>query len=269
MASAQRIYYINTLNKLEGSNENFSYTVGIPEHQLYNRVVVLSASIPNSFYLIQDDFNTFTIREDGVDTAVTIPPGNYSAKVFALVLVPLMNTASPNGWIYSVSLPNQNIEASTGKFTYNVTGNLSQPAIICTDQVNEQLGFAVNSVNTFIDSKLISATTVNFVAESTLFLHSDVSDAGDSDVLQEIYTNNTQSLSYISYQCTTPELYSKALSTRSSSVFHFSLTNEKGQLLNLHGVDMQITLCLYKKDDTNDRISAYIGHRVFSQDKEN
>ena len=74
MASAQRIYYINTLNKLEGANENFSYTLGIPEHQLYNRVVVLSASVPNSFYLIQDDFNTFILSENGTDTVITITP---------------------------------------------------------------------------------------------------------------------------------------------------------------------------------------------------
>ena len=262
MTSQHRLYYINTLNKLEGSNENFSYTVGIPEHENYDRVVVLNASIPNTFYLIQEGINTFTLRENGVDTIITIPPGNYSAKVFALVLVPLMNAASPNVWIYSMALPNQNLEASTGKFTYTVTGNSSQPAIVCTNKVNEQLGFAVNSVNNFVDNKLESATTVNFIPESTLFIHSNISSAGDSDVLQEIYANNTQTLSCISYQCTAPELYSKALSTRLSSVFHFSLTNEKSQLLNLHGVDMQITLCLYKKDDTNDRIAAYIGHKV-------
>jgi len=34
------------------------------------------------------------------------------------------------------------------------------------------------------------------------------------------------------------------------------------QLLDLHGVDRQITLCVYQKDDTNERINAYIGHKV-------
>jgi hypothetical protein len=112
---------------------------------------------------------------------------------------------------------------------------------------------------------LSSLTTVNFGAESTLFIHSDISDNGDSDVLQEIYAGNTQSLSYITYQCSTPDLYSKALQTNQSSVFRFSLTNEKKQLLNLHGVNMQLTICLYKKDDTNELIRKYIQYKVQSE----
>jgi hypothetical protein len=264
MSLSQRIYYVNTLNKINGSNENFTYSFQIPQKSGFDRVVVLSASIPNTFYLIQEGYNTFTLRENSTDVTITIPPGNYSAKVFALVVVPLMNAASPNSWIYSMALPNQNQEASTGKFNYTVTGNSSQPSIICTANVNEQLGFLVNSTNTFIDNQLTSLTTLNFGAESTLFIHSDIADNGDSDVLQEIYAGNTQSLSYITYQCSTPEMYSKALQTNQSSLFRFSLTNEKQQVLNLHGVDMQLTLCMYKKDDTNELIRKYIQYKVHS-----
>jgi hypothetical protein len=265
MTSSQRIYYVNTLFKSSGTNENFTYNFQIPQQDAFDRVVVLNAAIPNTFYLIQADFNTFTLQENGVNATITIPPGNYSAKVFALVVTPLINAASPNGWVYSMSLPNQNLVASTGKFTYTVTGNSSQPSIICTLNVNEQLGFLTNSTNTFINDTLQSATTVNFAAESTLFIHSDIASNGDSDVLQEIYGGNTESLSYITYQCTESEKYSKILQTNKSNMFHFSLTNEKKQILNLHGVDMQLTICLYKKDDTNELIRNYIKYKVHSE----
>ena len=257
-----RIYYVNTLQKSSGTNENFKYKFQIPTEEGYDRVVLLSASIPNSFYLIQEGLNTFTLRENGVDAIVTIPPGNYSAKVFARIVGPLMTEASPNQWVYSIALPNQNTEPQTGKFTYSVSGNTSEPSIICTDLVNEQLGFAAHSINTFTDGKLISSTTVNFGAESALFIHSDIADSGDSDVLQEIYAGNTETLSYITYQCTAPELYSKALQTRQSSVFSFSLTNEKKQLMNLNGVDMQLTICLYKKDNTSLMMREYMQYKV-------
>jgi len=131
--------------------------------------------------------------------------------------------------------------------------------------VNEQLGFATNSINTFTDGKLISTTTVNFGAESSLFIHSDIADNGDSDVLQEIYAGNTETLSYITYQCTAPELYSKELQSNQSNVFSFSLTNEKRQLMNLNGVDLQLTICLYKKDNTNELISRYIKYKTASE----
>ena len=265
LSVSHRIYYVNTLQKTSGTNENFKYKFQIPANESFDRVVLWNASIPNSFYLIQEGLNTFTLREDGVDTTITIPPGNYSAKVFARIVGPLMTAASPNQWSYSISLPNQNTEPQTGKFTYSVINNISEPAIICTDLVNEQLGFATNSINTFTDGKLISATTVNFGAESSLFIHSDIADNGDSDVLQEIYAGNTETLSYITYQCTAPELYSKELQSNQSNVFSFSLTNEKKQLMNLNGVDMQLTICLYKKDNTNELISRYIKYKTASE----
>ena len=75
----------------------------------------------------------------------------------------------------------------------------------------------------------------------------------------------THRLSYITYQCTAPELDSKALQTNQSNTFNFSLTNEKKQLMNLNGVDMQLTICLYKKDNINELIRKYIQYRVHSE----
>ena len=128
--------------------------------------------------------------------------GNYSAKVFGLVVEALMTTASPHALTYKMKLPNQNIEERTGKFTYSVSGNNVFQPIICTDHVNEQLGFAVFSTNRFVANQIISTTTVNFGAESTLFIHSDIANSGDSDVLQEVYAGNTQTLLYhLSMHC--------------------------------------------------------------------
>ena len=264
MALSQRIYYINTLLKDSGTNEDFSYTIKIPSTERYDRVVLLHASIPNTFYLIQEGIDTFVLREMGEDITINIPPGNYSAKVFAAVISGILTGASKNGWIYNIALPNQNIQASTGRFTYTVTGNLPehQPSIICTDKVNEQLGFQVFSTNQFANGRLDSTTIVNFGSEATMFIRSDIANNGDNDILQEIYSGNTINLAYITYQCTAPELYSKALKTNQSNTFRFSLTNEKNQLLNLHGVDMLLTLCLYKRDDTNELIRRYIKYKA-------
>lgn len=255
---SKRIYFINTINKDSGTNEHFSYTLQIPESEGYDRVVLLQASIPNTFYIVQNNYNTFILKEGVVETTITVPPGNYTAKVFALVVSALLTANSPNGWIYTVALPNQMVEASTGMFTYSVTGNSSQPSIIVTDTVNEQLGFHINTTNTFVANKLVSATVVNFTAESTLYILSDIVDGRDNNVLQEIYVANTISLSYITYLCVTPDLYSKVLKTNKSNTFQFSLTNEKKQLLDLHGVNMQLTLCLYQSNNTDEIIRKYI-----------
>ena len=259
----QRIYYINTLNKAGGTNENFQYHIQIP-NEGYDRVVLLQASIPSSFYMIQDGFNTFNLVENDIHTPIAVPAGNYSAKVFAKVVKELMNTASPHQWIYDITLPNSNTSPSTGKFTFSVTGNSSQPCIVCTLNVNEQLGFAINSTNTFVGNNITSSTTVNFALETTIFIKSDIGSNGDSNILQEIYSGNNESFSYITYHASQADLYSKELVSKQSGVFNFSIINEKGQLMNLNGVDAQFTICLFKQDKTNEMIREYIRYKVHS-----
>ena len=68
--AAQRIYYVNTLNRASGTPENFTFTFQIPQSEQYDRVVVLNASIPSSFYLVQSGFNTFTLQEDAVQATI-------------------------------------------------------------------------------------------------------------------------------------------------------------------------------------------------------
>src|SRR5688500_1878530 len=124
MSLSQRIYYINTLNRKQGTTENFTYELQIPLTEGYNRVSVLNVSIPNTFYLIQEGLNIFIIREGGIDRTITIPPGNYSSKTFLLIVAPLLNAGAPPGWSYTMTIPNHNATAQTGKITYSVTGNL-------------------------------------------------------------------------------------------------------------------------------------------------
>jgi hypothetical protein len=259
-SSAQQLFYISTLFKTSGTNENFKYTMQIPDGM--DRVVLLSASIPNTFYLVQEGLNTFTLRELATNYTVTVPPGNYSNKSFASVVAPLITAASGHGWTYSLSMANPLTEAVTGRFNFTVTGNgVNQPSFVFTNMVNEQLGFDINSTNSFVGNKLISSTTVNFGCESQIFLHSDIAE-GDTSVLQEIYGNNTPFCGWMTYQCTAPDRYSKRLRSASSNTYNFSLTNEHDQLLNLHGVNMQLTLCIYKQDPINDQLRQYIKYKV-------
>lgn len=263
LAKSSQIYYINSNSRKDGSSSDFSYEMRMPTNEHFDRVVLLQASIPSTFYLIQTGYNTFTLREGLVDTTITVVPGNYSAKVFAAHITALMTAASPNTWVYTVTLPNLNSETSTGKFTYSVTGNGgSQPSIIVPDTIDEQLGFTASTTNTFVGDTLTSTRVVNFCSESTLFIHSDIADGGETSILQELYVSNTAQLSYITYQCTTPELYSKPLQTNKSNIFRFSLTNEKNQLVDLQGNEMLLTLALYRRDDLGDYLRKYIKYKL-------
>lgn len=59
--------------------------------------------IPKSYYLVQSPHNTFTLQEEGINTTMTLPPGNYNLKSFQLIVSAMLTERSPHGWTYLVS----------------------------------------------------------------------------------------------------------------------------------------------------------------------
>jgi hypothetical protein len=254
-----RIYYINTENRLSGNHSNFTYKLQIPANSEFNRVCVLQASIPVSFYLIQDGYNTFTVQEN-VARIITIPAGNYNAQNFIPVLVNLLNTGT---FIYSATL-----DYKTAKYTFTVSSNDLQPSFIFSSHLSQQLGFNKNSTNTFSGDTLKSINTLNFIPEGTIYIHSDLVD-DETDVLQEVYANNTIPFSNCIYQLKTDvNTYSKKLRTNASNVFRFYLCNEEDNELNLNGQNLLITIMLFKKDDFTDIFKKYIKYIVSKNENE-
>ena len=259
------IYYINSADRLAGTTENFTYELNIPSGSSYDSVSVIQANIPVSYYLVQSGFNTFTLQEGVTSVTVTIPVGNYSASSFATVVPPLLNSASPNHWTYIMTLPNSFTQVSTGKYTFTVSGNSSQPSFIFTDNVNELFGFRANSTATFVGNQLTSENVLKFILEDTLLLHSDICDNGDNSILQEIFSNNSQSFSNITFQNPDIECYSRRLRTNESSVYSFSITNEYGRGINLNGLNVVFTIVLFRRQNFTDIFKKYIKYQLTNE----
>ena len=176
----------------------------------------------------------------------------------------LLNTNSPNSWIYALSYPSSYTQNSTGLITFSVSGNSSQPIFIfdSANFVNEQFGFLSGSTNTFASNSLISINVVNFINETIIYIHSNIVDNKGNDILQEIYGGNSQSLSTLPYL--NPQIVenSKHFVTPENKVFHFSVTNEYGIPLNFNGHEIQITLLLYKRSQFEDMITESIKYFI-------
>jgi hypothetical protein len=256
-----RIYYINGGARLSGSSASFTYKFSIPQNEQYDRCVVLQASIPLSFYLVQAGFNTFTLKEIASVT-ITIPAGNYSAVSLIKVLTIILNTSSPNGYTYSITMPNQYTSASTGCFTFQVSGNSGvQPQFIFTTNMTELFGFNLNSTNNFISDGLIT-NVLNMIPENALYIHSDIVVGDESDILQEIYSNNTINYSMVTWVCPDVDAYSKKLLTNATNIFKFTLTNEYGQVLNLNNQNMLLTIMLYKKNNIDSIFKKFLEYSL-------
>jgi hypothetical protein len=167
---------------------------------------------------------------------------------FKTVLASLLDAASPNGWTYTIAFPNSFSGVQTYKYTYTVTGNGgSQPTftMVAGNTVHEQMGFSQSTAYTFVGDTLTSANVVRFQLEDALYLHSDLVGAGQNNVLETIYTGGVSDMGIIKFEAKSVDMSARALRTTSQNVYHFSLQNENGIVIQLNGENLNFELMLF------------------------
>lgn len=254
--------YVNSRDRIAGSgnDENFTYNIQFPQGFDYTHVVCLNALIPKSYYLIQDGplENIFQLKENNTTVTVTVPIGSYLLSAFRTVIGTLLTNASPNGLTYTLTYPVSS-GADTGKWTFTQTNASVVSSLIFNAHFFEPFGFLANSTNVFSGLTLISTCVIKLQSEDRLLIHSNiVNNPGMDDVLVSI--NSTTSINYssIAYTCPAPEFYSHLLSSQNNNTYSFSLTDENGELMQLNGLNLNITLLLYKKDPIFDQIRNFM-----------
>lgn len=254
----KEIFYINSRDRLGGTNENFSYKLDIDKNKEYDKVVVLQASIPKSYYIVQENSN-FILSEDGIEIIITIPIGNYNRNSFKNVVQSLLNTNSPNDFIYSITYENISITQDTGKYYFTVSNNSGiQPILIFSNKLFQQFGFDEDSQNQFSSDQLVSTNSINLDSESNIFIRSDIcQNINSNNVLQEIYSSGNKSFSNILFINYNIDAYSKPFIPK-SNIYNFYLTDEDNNLLFLNGQNVNLTIMIYKYNNTDALIRRII-----------
>ena len=256
----KQIFYINSDNRIIGTHSNFTFKLdNIDRNANFNQVVVLQAIIPKSYYLINNNNNTFILQEGEDLINISIPIGNYNKMSFKNIIQVLLNENSPNEFIYRILDDNLAFGPDIGKFTFSVTNNGDiQPSLNMNSDVCNQFGFNKDTVNVFNNNLLVSVKFINFSLENTLFIHSNICQNTTSDnVLQEIFTTGVPTASYIKYDCYQLEAYSKPFNNKSDS-YVFYLTDENNKLIETNGVNLEITIMIYERNDIDNEIQDYI-----------
>jgi hypothetical protein len=255
-----QLYYVNSRNRINGTDSNFSFKIDIDQTINYDRVAIVDASIPKSYYLIQDGRNTFTLQE-GINTiTITLTPGNYSRLSLKTSLQTKLNESSTFDYIVSYS---SSPSYDDGKFIFTVSNNSgTQPQFIFSDYLYEQLGFNRNSTNTFTANVLSSTNVINLQPETTLMIRSDICQNRNENILQNISSSGNSDFSYIVYQNFNLDIYSKTMNSNTSNTYNFILTDEDGNEINLNGLNMIFTLLVYKSDDFNEKVLDYIKYKT-------
>lgn len=249
--------YVNSRDRISGTDENFEYNVGLPSGLPFTHVVCLNALIPKSYYLIQEGplENIFQLQEDDDIITISVPFGSYLLSAFKKTIADLLTANSPNSLTYTVTYPSL-AGPDTGKWTYTQNNGEIVSKLIFNEHLFEPLGFKGSSTNVFNGTTLISSCVIKLQSEDRLLIHSNIAkNPTNDDVLVSI--NSTTSINYssIAYECPAPEFYSHELSSNEDSVYRFTLTDEDGELIQLNGLNLNLTLLLYKRADISTTLS--------------
>lgn len=253
--------YIDSKDRIAGTTSNFTSIIDLPPND-FNRVCLLQASIPKSWYLYDTTNNTFTLRENGVNTTITIPVGNYNRVSFAVILTSLLNTASQllggvNFNTYTITYPNKTLQTDNNKYTfsYTTTGAArSSSFIFSTNYCGLGFGFVNGSTVNFVAQSLVSVNAINLASKTRLFLKSNVCSLANGQILQEIFSSSVQDNSIVTYQQNEIEANSKLFLQQDDNAFSFQLCDRFNNVVDLNGLDMVISIYLYRADDTNQYI---------------
>ncbi len=115
---------------------------------------------------------------------------------------------------------------------------------------------------------MVSVNVLNFIPQTTMFIYSDLIETrynNTTNILQEFYGENSSNFSNIVYQCTSVDAYSKRLSRKFSNSFTITLLDENGNILNLNGQPLFLTLLFYKSNDIFDIIKRFIKYNLLTE----
>lgn len=245
--------YIDSDYRLDGTSSNFTYHIYPPKN--YNKFSLVSCSIPKTFYMIQDGYNTFIVEENGVQHTITIPIGNYSQLSFKTKVLALLVLSC--SYTYAIErLP------QTFKYNITVTGNAGiQPKFIfpSTSILYRNFGFNFGSTNTFSADTLTSVNIPLFQHTNVIFVRSNMSETQSSslsgNIIGQVNCSTTPFMSSINYQVSDPKLQGKDFDANKKS-FTFYITDADGFILDLNGIPINLELVFYDDDNSGDVIKS-------------
>ena len=254
-----RIIDINSDNRTSGTNSNF--TIQLPNlDQRYDRVSLVSASIPKTYYNISAPYNTFTFQEGIQTLTITVPVGNYSFTSFASVVQSLLISNSFNSITY-VCIPNltlgklqilsNNVIITT--LTFPLSSNLYK-----NFGVNYISSNSFNSATPFI-SLNVCIFTINTIMINSSIVKSVASTNTASNILSMIGVNSSLPFSSIIYENFSPIDNSRECQVSTSA--SFVITDRDGTELDLNGIPCNLTLMIFKHDNTNEVIRKDLAFR--------
>jgi|SRR6185312_2841816 len=245
-------------------------------------VKILEVQVPFSYYVFNTANNTFTLVENGgTNTLVTIPIGNYDSTTLGTALQTALNTASQNGYTYTVTystrlmkyiITNNN---SNGSFTLNfggssiVEGNYDPSIMVGANQTQTSTLVSGTPTLQMPNVPKISGPDYLYLRSATIggacdvYLPASSENLGNVDDFVTKIPVNVNSTGTIFWTDPLPQRFYKVqLGNIPTIDFYFTLGNWSNQIpLDFGGQSFSIKLGILFEEPTQDiALSGTIEH---------
>lgn len=176
---------LDSINKLKFNQKLINNKHKLPDlTNLLGSHLNKSLKKHNEFYIIQDNCNTFKLIENNNINTIKITNGNYTIFDIANTIKQLLNTTSPNKWIYDVMIPLGKFTENS-RFTFTVTGNNNiQPVLIIDNsKLCKLFGLNCNIENHFVGNTLFSIESCISVYDFNINVMDITFDSGKNLIL--------------------------------------------------------------------------------------
>ena len=235
------IVYVSSSDRISGTSNDFIINLcdRIKTPNNYDTVSLINFSCPKSYYLFNSLNNRFIVIENGNQTVITIPIGNYDFYTLTNELNTLLSAC-----VYTYQVTNSQL---TGKFLFTVSNNNNiQPSIDfnTANSAYKILGFD-KLLYTFAGNTLSSANIVNLQLTNTVRLCANFIYRGTLATI----IPNIADFSMINYNEYNPNFTSHSITNTSlGNVRFWLLDGITNNPLNLNGLDWFCTFAIYKKN---------------------
>lgn len=254
-------FLVDSQFRTSGTTSNFTFTIPLPTYNDFDSILVSSAIIPKSYYLIRAGYNTFTVVEEGINITITLGIGNYSLTDFIQNISNSLSTYSSYGaGAYTVTY-----DKALGKFNFTCGFNTLQPKFIFANNVYETLGFNKNSTNVFISGSITSPNVINLNPQEMIYICSDMVNNSVGQVLETIPMSNICDWSFQYYQATGIHT-TKELTNNRNTTFNFMITDSSFRELELNGKNVVFNICCHK--DSVKETNAIIKENILINNQE-
>jgi hypothetical protein len=263
---AVKIVYVNSdkVKRTSGKAHDFQFNIDIgTQHNEfeYDHVTVLNASVPKTWYLINDNNNTFIVEEVNTLTTTTINRITITLSIgqydIGSLLFEMMSKISSAGLLFAY---NNAFSTVSGKITFNCSNAI--PGLISNFIFNNSLGrifgFDIGTYEFTIGgggSFLTSENMIKLQITENIFIKSSMVDGFESNqTLLALPTGSTPFFSNIVYFNPDPYATAVKLSRIHSNIYRFFLTDSYDNLLDTNGIACSFTIMMFKRDIVNEHV---------------